>query len=219
MAESDFLVSDNAADSPADQPADKAPLPVGWIMSGVLAIVATSYATYWSYQWLAVGDAAVVGALGTALGIGGLLSAYLGFGLTFWQLLRTARSADAAAKAVYQVKRDYNSFDAMAELSSAKGWNESIRTSLAGRDREAAKARYDRLRESIIRIAASPHALQNSVSSRLKDEAVGVVDATTTLREVIDDGDIPWNQMITSLEKLDSYMISVSQSLRDSIRG
>jgi hypothetical protein len=187
---------------------------------GVVAIVATAALTYWSFIRLqAAADQAAVGALGTALGIGGLLSAFLGFGLTLWQLVRTSRSAEAAAQAVSDVKRDFGSFDAMAELSSAKGLNEAIRLSLGAHDRDAAKARYDRLRESLIKLASAPHALRTQVATKFKDGAASIIDALNALREIEDENQIPWNDMITFLEELDSYLISVSQTLRDSIRG
>lgn len=191
----------------------------GWLIVGGLTVVGTAAITYLSYVRLMLADPGTVGALGTALGFGGLFAAFVGFGLTLWQLVRTAKAADAAANAVRNVKRDYGSFDTMAELASAKGLNETIRVSLSAGDRLAAKARYDRLRESLVRIASSPHALQAQISTHLKDDAADVIDALNVLREISEDSEVPWNKMIGTLEQLDSYLISVTQKLRDTISG
>jgi hypothetical protein len=220
MSERDLLLCDSAPAMDATVKPAGSQRALGVVALGIFAVLATTALTYWSFIRLQPPtDQTSVGALGTALGIGGMLSAFLGFGLTLWQLIRTSRSAEAAAQAVNAVKRDFGSFDAMAELSSAKGLNEAIRLSLAARDREAAKARYDRLRESLIKLASAPHALRTQVSSKFKDQAASIIDALNALREIEDENQIPWNEMITFLEELDSYLISVSQTLRESIRG
>jgi hypothetical protein len=219
MIKREMLLSHDEADTRGAVVKAEASFPLGLIIAGLAALIATAFATYWSYYKLVQFDANTVGVMGTALGVGGLLSAYLGFAVTFWQLLRTAKSAEAVAKAVRQVKRDYLSFDAMSELNLAKGYNQSIRDSLASRERSSAMIRYDRLRESLVRIAAAPHFLQKKVSPRLKDEAAIILDAMNTLRELVDNDEVPWNAMIGSLESLDSYLISVSETFRSSVSG
>lgn len=191
----------------------------GWLIAGGATIGSNVVITYVSYKLLLPVGQVAVGTLGTALGIGASFTAFIGFGLTIWQLIRTVKAADAAANAVRNVKRDYGSFDTMAELASAKGLNETIRVSLIARDRSAALSRYDRLRESLVKIASSSHALQAQVSSPLKDDAAKVIDALNALREIQNDNDVPWNTMINNLEQSDSYLISVSQKLRNTISG
>lgn len=192
---------------------------IKWVAIGFGTLALTAIITYKSYYALLPLEPTVIGALGTALGFGGLVGTLVGFGLTIWQLVQTSASAEAANQAVRNVKKDYGSFDVIAELVTARSVNDKVRASLKAKDAESATFHYDKLRESVMRIASSSVSKGNELGVYFKDAASEIIVAVGILREFQNDIDVPWNKLIADLERLDNSLISTNHMLRENARA
>src|SRR5688572_25452908 len=85
-----------------------------------------------------------------------VLLSLIGFGFTWWQLLRTRRSAEAARTAATHAVAAVAHFDTVADIASAQAGLREIQVALRGQRYETALLRAQTIRELLHRLRSRP---------------------------------------------------------------
>lgn len=158
-------------------------------------------------------------AIGLVLTGWGVLISVGGFAVTWFQLYRTQTSAEAVAKALLRLKRDYNSFDLIAELRAARTHGKAaMHSSQYGRWVDAL-AGFHGIRESLNRISSVKTILSEEQVSVVKERQMSVLDACHTLATNVDPSSIEdiTSRTINLLMDLDEVLTAIEMALKEEI--
>lgn len=189
-----------------------------------------------SFPFVAWGGAGLVGIGGTAVlawllseaaleftafmfgGIGLVVSA-LGFGFTIWQLRRTEKATDAATNALERARKEFATLDVLAELHAVRSSAEATREHMLGGRWPAVSAGYDRVREKLMRIVATPDQLTDQESEEAKDHVAHILGASGEL-ETLNAGDPFETAPLTNrLKELENFTFQVEYRIKDIFRA
>lgn len=161
------------------------------------------------------------GALGILLGLYGLALTVAGFGLTWWQLARTQRAAEAVRLAIKRLKNDFSSFDILLEMRTARAAGEECGRHLGVPSWHEAQASYHRLRSSLVKMTAVNAGLSDENLGYIKDFTAVAVDAIRGLDAKVRDAEVEVDvaNLGESLLELDEFLIRLEYSMRDIISG
>lgn len=161
-----------------------------------------------------------VEALGFVLTVWGLLLSVAGFGVTWWQLARTQTSSQAVERALSRIKRDYESFDLITEVRTARANAEITQSHITSARWDDALGSYNALRISLAKIAAVRGGLSDESRESTKDLLAAAQDACNSIEKfrVHNTEQLTADVLNTILRNMDTFLISVEYSLKDSIR-
>lgn len=174
-----------------------------------------------SYAWLDGAPDHALAIWGVILSVWGLLLGLIGFAITWWQLYRTKRAAEAVRLALDDIRTDYATFDSLSAVHALNSDLLAISESLlASRWREALNG-LERVRISTIQIASRSSTIPEISKESLKDQLVFIEDAFTTLvkyrnsappKTVVD-------KMAISLRAFHTLSVELDVYLRESVHG
>jgi hypothetical protein len=190
------------------------------LVLGIMIVVGL-VATLRSYPRTIAADPSAVGAVGLWLSAWGLGISTIGFGVTWWQLYRTATAAQRVSNALDGIRRDYATFDVSSELRTAKAAGEDAIAALEGGRWGDAVQAHDKARSSLVKMASVNGGLSEDQSGRAKDYAADMLSACDAISEKRqDDGvAIPVQKMTSNLRNLNTFLIELEQQLRGGIGG
>lgn len=160
-------------------------------------------------------------ALGILLGLYGFALTIAGFGLTWWQLARTQRAAEAVRLAIKKLKNDFGAFDILLEMRTARAAGEECGRHLGVPSWHEAKGSYHRLRSSLVKMTAVKAGLNDEDRGYIKDFTAVAVDAIRGLDAKVRDPQLGVDvaNLAESLLELDEFLIRLEYSMRDIISG
>jgi hypothetical protein len=143
-----------------------------------------------------------------------------GFGITFWQLWRTRRAADAAADAVARLKQDFASFDVILELRTARASAAEAGRHVNSGRWPAALVSLNQIRESLQKMLSVRNGLEIGDAERAKDYIAYALGACSSIEDVERaGGDIARTALTGKLRELDGYLIELEGDLKDRFSG
>lgn len=148
-------------------------------------------------------NAVQVSALGFLVGIMGIALSLIGFGLTGWQLWRTANATKAAAEAVANIKSRVATYDAVFEISRATSALRETEKYLRKQSWSEAVDSYAVFRHAVVRLSELPSAISNDGRENLKKMLRGATSLSDKLERSVLLGNDPSDvaKAITSNKK------------------
>lgn len=197
-------------------------------VAAAAVVCAASYLSYRVAIKLAVWPVAaepdaigMIGSIGFLFGAWGILLSVGGFGLTWWQLQRTRRAASAVAEAMVGLKREFNSFDVITEVRTARGYAEATQGHVISARWGDALASYNNARASLNKVVAVRGVLSEQNLERARDyisEALATCSSIERMQR--DSSDFVSIDIINDkLRELDGFLIELEYSMKDAIRG
>lgn len=158
-------------------------------------------------------------AIGLLLTGWGVVISVGGFAVTWFQLYRTQTSSEAVAAALLRLKRDYNSFDLIAELRAARTHGKAAMHSSQHERWVDALSGFHGIRESLNRISSVRTILSDDQVLLIKERQMSVLDACHTLATHADPSSIEdiSSRTINLLMDLDEVLTAIEMALKEDI--
>jgi hypothetical protein len=149
------------------------------------------------------------------IGIFGTLLTVIGFGLTGWQLWRTANATEAATKAVAGIKSRVATYDAIFEVSRASSAFRETDRHLKRHNWPEAVESYNDARHALVRLTELPSDLTADRISSLADVLSEVVQFSELIESAIQKSKSPANvsAMINSNRRFSEALARASIAL------
>jgi hypothetical protein len=186
-----------------------------WSFVSVPLFVGLSY--YISTKYSGV----FVSGFGIFLSLLGMLISVFGFFVAILQIIEARGETEVVSQAVQSIKRQFNSFEIIAELRSCKSAVEETISHITDRNWLRAINSYNSVRVSLIKLASVRVASQNLDSESLKDFGATMLDACEAIEKLKgeNEAEIPAQNLISALRKLQEYLIGVEYAQKDGIDG
>jgi hypothetical protein len=150
-----------------------------------------------------------------------ILLTIIGFGITFFQLIKTSSAAEAAETAVLKLKSALASFDVSGQLREGRILAEQAKPRLLENKWQYGLANCERVRTILAGLSSSKRYLADSDFEEVKDHLATIQDACQNLESKITspEFDLDVTVLNSRLRDIEVFFMNLESGIRDRAGG